>query len=45
MSYNDSIQDWLAIIDYKDKEQARWCRENITKIRRKGVATKPNERK
>lgn len=39
MSYDNAIQDWLAIIDYKDKEQASWCRRNITEIRR-GVKKK-----
>lgn len=29
----DGIQDWLAIIDYSDKEQCAWCRRNITKLR------------
>ena len=23
---NQGIQDWLSIIDYRDKEQAKWCR-------------------
>lgn len=32
--YDLAIQDWLSIIDYSDKEQTKWCRENITKIRK-----------
>ena len=29
------ISDWLSIIDYSDKEQAKWCRKNITALRKK----------
>jgi hypothetical protein len=32
--YNSAIQDWLAIIDYEDKAQTKWCRDNITSIRK-----------
>ena len=28
------ISDWLSIIDYSDKEQAKWCRKNITALRK-----------
>ena len=31
---NQGIQDWLSIIDYRDKEQAKWCRKNITELRK-----------
>lgn len=34
MSKQEAIEDWLSIIDYKDKEQCAWCRRNITKIRK-----------
>ena len=34
MEINQGIQDWLSIIDYRDKEQAKWCRKNITELRK-----------
>lgn len=28
------IQDWLSIIDFEDKAQTKWCRANITILRK-----------
>lgn len=28
------LEDWMSIIDYRDKEQTAWCRRNITELKR-----------
>ena len=42
---NQGIQDWLSIIDYKDKDQTKWCRKNITELRKQIFENKKKEKK
>lgn len=29
----NAIEDWMAICDFRDKEQTAWCRRNITELK------------
>lgn len=29
--FTNAIEDWMSIIDFRDKEQSSWCRRNLKK--------------
>lgn len=32
--YNKAIQDWLAILDFEDKDELKLIRQSITELRK-----------